>query len=144
MRIRFAPIGLVLLAASLVVAFHEIQIRAFWSGFEDPDPPLFYRLDWLWAALVILAPGLLIGLSVRRNAAWLGGFAYLLGSISSFAYHDGERLVPHQFLPSLKYWPYLLRSFLIVALTGMVVAMIGGWLRRRLTFVRTDTQARLR
>lgn len=38
---------------------------------------------------------------------------------------------PHQFLPDLKYWPYLLRDFLLFALLGMAVGFIAAWLRRR-------------
>jgi hypothetical protein len=133
MRFRYTALGFVLLGASIEIALGEVSAAAFWDGFEDPNPSLFYRLGWLWTGLRGVLPGLAVGLLVKRNAAWLSGLAYLLGSIVSFSYHDGENLVPHQFLPDLKYWPYLMRDFLLFALWGAAMGLIAAWLRRRLT-----------
>jgi len=47
-----------------------------------------------------VVPGIVVGLIAARNAPWLSGLSYLLGSIANFAYHAGERLVPHQFYPT--------------------------------------------
>jgi hypothetical protein len=140
MRRHLTLLGLALAGAIIYVALREIGITAYWSGFEDPAPPLLYRLMWVWTSLLILVPGVVVGFLATRRAAWLGAVAYLLGAIASFAYHDGEREVPHHFLPGLKYWPYLLRELVEVALVGAVVAWISAWLRRRLTFVGADTR----
>jgi hypothetical protein len=131
MRFRYASLGLILLGAAIEFGLSEVGIAAFWDGFEAPNPSLFYRLGWLWTGLRWVVPGIVVGLLAARNAPWLSGLSYLLGSIANFCYHDGERLVPHQFLPSLKYWPYLLRDFLLFALMGTAVGFIAAWLRRR-------------
>jgi hypothetical protein len=131
MRLRYTSLGLILLGAAIEFGLSEVGIAAYWDGFETPNPSLFYRLGWLWAGLRCLVPGLVVGLIATRNAPWLSGLSYLLGSIANFCYHDGERLVPHQFLPDLKYWPYLLRDFLLFALLGAAVGFIAAWLRRR-------------
>jgi nicotinamide riboside transporter PnuC len=131
MRLRYTSFWLILLGAAIEFGLSEVRIAAFWDGFETPNPSLFYRLGWLWTGLGCVLPGLVVGLIAARNAPWLSGLSYLLGSIANFCYHDGERLVPHQFLPDLKYWPYLLRDFLLFALLGAAVGFIAAWLRRR-------------
>ena len=132
MRPRYSSLGLILLGAAIEFGLNEVGIAAFRDGFEAPNPSLFYRLGWLWTGLRWVLPGLVVGFIAARNAPWLSGLSYLLGSIAGFCYHDGERLVPHQFLPDLKYWPYLLRDFLLFALLGAAVGFIAAWLRRRL------------
>jgi hypothetical protein len=138
MRLRYTSLGLILLGAAIEFGLSEVGIAAFWDGFETPNPSLFYRLGWLWTGLRCLLPGLVVGLIAARNAPWLSGLSYLLGSIANFCYHDGERLVPHRFLPDLKYWPYLLRDFLLIALLGATVGFIAARLRRRLTIGSSD------
>lgn len=131
MRLRYTSLELILLGAAIEFGLSEVGSAAFWDGFETPNPSLFYRLGWLWTSLRWVLPGLVVGLIAARNAPWLSGLSCLLGSIANFCYHDGERLVPHQFLPDLKYWPYLLRDFLLFALLGATVGFIAAWLKRR-------------
>jgi hypothetical protein len=141
MQLRYASLALILLGAAIEIALGEVSTAAFWDGFESPNPSLFYRLGWLWSTLRCVLPGLVVGILAIRNAPWLSGLSYLLGSIARFCYHDGERLVPHQFLPDLKYWPYLLRELLLYALVGMIIGFIGAWLRHRLTIGSSDRRA---
>jgi len=133
MRLRYTSLALILLGAGIEIALGEVSTAAFWDGFEAPNPSLFYRLGWLWTTLRCVLPGLVVGFLAIRNAPWLSGLSYLIGSIASFCYHDGERLVPHQFLPDLKYWPYLMRDFLLFALVGVIIGFVAAWLRRCLT-----------
>jgi hypothetical protein len=144
MQLRYTNLALILLGASIEIALGEISTNAFWGGFESPNPSLFYRLGWLWSILRCVLPGLVVGLLAIRDAPWLSGLSYLLGAIASFCYHDGERLVPHQFLPGLEYWPYLLRDFLLFALMGAIIGFIASWLRRRLTIGSSDRGVQLR
>jgi hypothetical protein len=144
MRLRYTSLALVLLGAAIEIALGEVSTAAFWDGFESPNPSLFYRLGWLWSIFRCVLPGLVVGFLAIRNAPWLSGLSYLLGSIAGFCYHDGERLVPHQFLPDLKYWPYLLRDFLLFALMGAIIGFIAAWFRRRLTIGSSDRGSQLR
>ena len=148
MKSRYIGLGVILLGASIEFALCQVRREAFWGGFELPPwedgPPLISRLMWLWVALSVALPGLVVGLLVKRHAGWLSGTSYFLGVIADFCYHDGEHQVPHRFLPGLERWPSLLRSFLIVALVGALVGLIAAWFRRRLTIGWSDRGAHLR
>jgi|HubBroStandDraft_5_1064220.scaffolds.fasta_scaffold226537_2 hypothetical protein len=131
-------IGVGLLAASIEFALSQVARAAFWDGFELPPgvyPTYLSRLSWLWQCLGIMLPGLIVGLSLPRRAALISSLSYVAGNVADFCYHDGERLVPHQFLPGLKYWPWLLRELLIVAIVGATVGLVAAWARRRITIV---------
>jgi hypothetical protein len=117
--------------AASVVGLGELVLSAGYGNFENPNPTLFARLEWLWVLLAAVMPGIAIGLLANRRAALLGALAYLVGQIVSFCYHDGEREVPHRFLPDLQFWPVLLRDLLLIAVLGAVMGMLGSFFRQR-------------
>jgi hypothetical protein len=147
LKSRYITIGVILLGASIEFAIRQVSYAAYWDGFELPpgySPTYLSRLSWLWTALSVLLPGIVVGFLLPRNGAWQSGLAYLVGYVTDFCYHDGERLVPHEFLPGLKYWPSLLRAWLIVAVVGAIVGFVSAWARRRLTIGWSDRGPRLR
>jgi uncharacterized membrane protein YeaQ/YmgE (transglycosylase-associated protein family) len=82
----------------------------------------------------VILPGLVVGFVVRRHAVWLSSLAYLLGVFADFCYHDGERLSPHTFLPSLRdsrTLPSVLIGFFAAAAIGAIAGLVAGSLRRR-------------
>ena len=81
MRLRYTSFALLLLGAAIEIALSEVSTAAFWDGFEAPNPSLFYRLGWLWGTLRCVLPGLVVGFLAIRNAPWLSGLSYLIGSI---------------------------------------------------------------
>ena len=142
MQVRFKPLLVLLLGASISFALRELDLFAWRNGFENPDPPFLYRLVWLCNILYWLVPGFVVGLLSKRNAAWLSALAYVLSSFVNFCYHDGEHQVPYRFLPDLQ--PAMLLDFLLFGLMGAIVGLIAAWLRRRLTIGWSDRGARLR
>jgi hypothetical protein len=144
MKSRYIAFGAVILGAAIQLALFQVSRAAFWDGFELPpgySPTYLSRLAWLWTTLIVILPGVVIGILVSRHAAWLSGLAYLLAVVADFCYHDGERLVPHEFAPHLKdprIWPSLLSAFLIFAVVGGIVGLAAAWLRRRLTIGSSD------
>lgn len=135
MKTRYVAFAVVLLGASIEIAIRQIQIAAYWGGFElrpEEAPSVLARLDWLWTALAVVLPGLVVGLLVSRHAAWLSALAYFLGYVADFLYHDGEHEVPHQFLPGLRHLPSMWKVLFIVTLVGAILGFVASWLRRRL------------
>jgi hypothetical protein len=134
----------VLLGASIEFALRQVSHAAFWDGFELPPgvyPTYLSRLSWLWTVLSVVLPGVVVGFLLSRYAARLSGLSYLIGYVADFCYHDREHQVPHEFLPGLKYWPSLIRAWLIVAVAGAIVGFVAAWARRRLTLGSSDPGA---
>jgi hypothetical protein len=147
MKSRYIAFGAVILGVAIELALFQVNRAAFWDGFELPpgyNPTYLSRLAWLWTTLSVILPGVVVGFLVSRHAAWLSGLAYLLAVVADFCYHDGERLVPHEFAPHLKdprILPSVLAGFLTVAVLGGIVGLAAAWLRRRLTIGSSDRGA---
>jgi hypothetical protein len=138
MRANFRSFAITIVGAASLIGLGELVISAGYGSFENPNPSLFARLEWLWVILAAVIPGIGIGLFATQRPAILGALAYVFGEIVSFCYHDGEREVPHRFLPSLQFWPVLLRDLLLIAVLGAVMGVIGSFLRRRLAVHESD------
>ena len=105
MKSRYLAFGAVILGTAIELVLFQVNRAAFWDGFELPpgyNPTYLSRLAWLWTTLSVILPGVVVGFLVSRHAAWLSGLAYLLAVVADFCYHDGERLVPHEFAPHLR------------------------------------------
>jgi hypothetical protein len=138
-------VAVTLAAAGALVVLSDLAIRAMWGSFEVDSPTLFARLRPLWGALACVVPGISVGFFATYRPILLSVCAYTFGTLVSFYRHGGNgSIAVGNLLPERQFVPAILREFAIIVAIGVVMALIGAWLRHRLTIGSSDRGSHLR
>jgi len=138
-------VAVTLAAAGALVLLSELSIRAMWGSLEVDSPTLFARLRPLWSALAWVVPGICIGLFATYRPILFSVCAYMLGTLGSFYWHGGNgSIAVGNLLPERQFIPAIFREFAIIIAIGVVMSLIGAWLRHRLTIGSSERGSRLR
>jgi hypothetical protein len=144
-RPSYRNIAVTLVGVGAVVILYNLHIRAMWGSFEVDTPTLFARLEPMWSLLLCIVPGVGVGFFATHRSAWLSGIAYALGVLISFYEHGGNgSIAAGSILPESQLLPYVLREIGIFVVIGVVMGLLGAWLRHRLTIGSSDHGAQLR
>jgi hypothetical protein len=142
---QFRNVAVTLAGAAIFVVLSELVVIARSGLFEVDHPTLIARLETLWGLLLLVVPGLTIGLYVTKRAGALSAIAYALGEFIAIYCSNwfGYRAVG-DFLPERQYLLDALLGVLIWAVVGGVMGLLGRWVRHRLTIGSSDRGSRLR
>jgi hypothetical protein len=125
-----------------VVVTGDLFSSASFGSFENPHLTLFHRLIPLWRVLEF-APGIIIGLLIRRNPKRISAVPYALGVMINYYRFDGYGIAHEVPMPWSLYLRIMIASSAFGAFLGAVLALTGQ-LIRRLTIGWSDRGWRLR
>jgi hypothetical protein len=144
-RSLYRNIAITIVGVGMVTLLYDLHIRAMWGSFEVDNPTLFARLEPVWSILLLIVPGVGVGLFVTRGSVWFSGVAYALGALIGFYEHGGNgSIAVGNILPERQLIPYVLREIGIFIVIGAVMGLLGAWLRHRLAIGSSDRGLRFR